>query len=299
MSDRGTQGEATRKTYRYLRVAIVGMVALLAVSVSIELVWGDVGQLGSISAYYYTPVRAVFVGALMAVGLSLIAIRGRDGAEDTLLNLAGMLAPVVALVPVPLSRTNAEGETDRYVPDEFLPSVENNLSALLVLGAVGLGFAAWTARRNQRNRRGRRAGLIGVLVGGAAFVGFAVWFAAGRDSFVVGAHYVAAVPLFLSISAVALINARAAKTKEDEQPVVQMLPAERRAVLYQLIAYAMVATLVVGGLLFALQAAGSTPIDHWLFYVETVLLALFVTFWLLQTAEYWEEGIPEEVAATQ
>ncbi|MDQ4053926.1 MAG: hypothetical protein M3237_14655 [Actinomycetota bacterium] len=294
MSDPSTLEEATRKTYRYLRVAIVGMVALLAVSVVIELVWGDVGQLGSISAYYYTPVRAIFVGALMAVGLSLIAIRGRDGAEDTLLNLAGMLAPVVALVPTPLSRTNAEGGAERYLPDEFLPSVENNLSALLVLGALGLGFAAWTAHRNQR---GRRAAMVGVLVGGAGFVGFAVWFAAGRDSFVVGAHYVAAVPLFLCISAVALINARAAKAMEDDRPAVQMLPAERRAVLYQLIAYAMVATLVVAGILFALQAAESTPVDHWLFYVETVLLALFVTFWLLQTAEYWEEGIPEEVAA--
>jgi hypothetical protein len=294
VSDSSAQDEAVRKTYRYLRIAIVGMVALLAVSVLIELGWGE-GQLGSISAYYYTPVRSMFVGALMAIGLSLIAIRGRDGAEDTLLNLAGMLAPVVALVPTPLSRTGEDGELEGYVPDEHLASIDNNVGALLVVGVVGICFAAWTANRNPPETR--RAALIGVAVGVAAFAGFAAWFLFGHDSFVVGAHYLAAVPLFGFVSAVAWINAKAARDKQDDDPVLQMLPAQRRARLYQLIAWAMVATVVVAGVLFALQAAGSTPIPHWLFYVETVLLALFTTFWLLQTAEYWSEAIPDEVAA--
>lgn len=281
------------KTYRYLRVAIVGMVALLAISVVGELVFGEAGQLGSISAYYYTPVRSVFVGALMAIGLSLVAIRGRDGAEDTLLNLAGMLAPVVALVPTPLSRTGADGEPEAYVPADYLPSIDNNVGALLVLGPVAVAFALWTARRNPPETR--RAATIGVLVGAAALVAFAGWFLLFRDSFVVGAHYLAAVPLFAFISAVAWINAKAARDKQDDDPVLAMLPAGRRARLYQTIAWAMVATVAVAAVLFALQAAESTPIPHWLFYVETVLLGLFVAFWLLQTAEYWKDGIPDEV----
>jgi hypothetical protein len=294
VSDTTARSRATRKTYRYLRIGIVGMVVLLGFSVVIEIVFGDSGQLGSISAYYYTPVRAIFVGSLMAIGLSLIAIRGRDGAEDTLLNLAGMLAPVVALVPTPLNRPGAGGELEPYVPSEFLPSIENNLSALIALGAIGLGFAAWTARRNPPETR--RAALAGVVTGAAALLGFAGWFVLGRDSFVVGAHYLAAVPLFGCISAVAWLNARGARARRDDRPSTGMLPADRRAGLYGAVAYAMVATVVVAGLLFALQTAEVTPVDTWLFYVETVLLVLFVTFWLLQTAEHWEEGIPEPVA---
>jgi hypothetical protein len=285
--------QSTRKTYRYLRVAIVGMVALLAVSVVIETALGDSGQLGSISAYYYTPVRSIFVGSLMAIGLSLIAIRGRDGGEDTLLNLAGMLAPVVALVPTPLTRTGDDGEPEAYVPVDYLPSVDNNVGSLLVIGVVGVGFAAWTASRNPRETR--RAAVIGVAVAAVALAGFAGWFLAARDSFVVGAHYLAAVPLFGFISAVAWINAKAARQLHEDDPVLRMLPAGRRARLYQLIASAMVATVVVAGVLGALQLADVTPIAHWLFYVETVLLALFVAFWLLQTAEYWEHGIPDEI----
>ena len=294
MSVGNGQGEAIRKTYRYLRVSIVGMVALLAVAVAIEIGWGE-GQLGSISAYYYTPVRSIFVGALMAIGLSLIAIRGRDGAEDTLLNVAGMLAPVVALVPTPLSRTGADGNPEPYIPEEYLSSIDNNIAAILVMGVVGLGFATWTARRNPPESR--LVAVLGVVAATAAFLAFAAWFLFARDAFDVGAHYAAAVPLFGCVSAVAWINARAAGAKVGEQPAFEILPAERRATLYRVIAYSMIVTVAVAAVLFVLELAEVTPIPDWLFYVEMVLLALFVTFWLLQTAEYWEDGMPEEVAS--
>ena len=94
--------QAAIETYRYLRVGIVALALLLALAVVGEIVVGDAGLLGSISAYYFTPVRDVFVGVLVALGLGLIVIRGR-GVEDVLLNLAGMLAPVVAFVPTPVT----------------------------------------------------------------------------------------------------------------------------------------------------------------------------------------------------
>src|SRR5688572_22472438 len=92
--------EAARKTYRYVRIGMVGAVVLLAGSVLLEQreVTNGCWQT-SISAYYYTPVRAVFVGVLMAIGLMLIVIKGNNELEDGCLNVAGMLAPVVALVP--------------------------------------------------------------------------------------------------------------------------------------------------------------------------------------------------------
>jgi hypothetical protein len=86
------------KTYRYLRLGMVGAVVLLAASIGIERSKVGCWQT-SISAYYYTPVRAIFVGSLMAVGLSLIVYKGRGRGEDLCLNFAGMLAPVVAIVP--------------------------------------------------------------------------------------------------------------------------------------------------------------------------------------------------------
>ncbi len=206
-----------------------------------------------------------------------------------------MLAPVVALVPTPLQRNGADGEPEAYVPEEFLTSIENNIGAVLVLGVIGFGFATWTARRNPPESR--RKALIGVAVGAAAFVAFSGWFLFAQDSFDVGAHYVAAIPLFGCISAVAWINATAAREKREDQPVIEMLPADRRATLYQMIATSMVVTVVIAVVLFVLELAEVTPIPNWLFYIETVLLGLFVTFWLLQTAEYWDEGIPDEVAA--
>src|SRR5205807_1298280 len=55
----------------------------------------------SISAYYYTPVRNYFVGAIIGIAVCLLCLRGNGPVEDVFLNIAGTLAPVVALVPTP------------------------------------------------------------------------------------------------------------------------------------------------------------------------------------------------------
>ena len=76
------------KTYRYLRLAIVVVVLAAVASVLIERSHTDCWQ-ASISAYYYTPVHAMFVGALVAIGVCLIAVKGSEEWEDMLLNVAG------------------------------------------------------------------------------------------------------------------------------------------------------------------------------------------------------------------
>jgi len=53
----------------------------------------------SISDSYQEPVRDVFVGALMASGVCMIAYKGRSKLEDYALNFAGFNAFFVALVP--------------------------------------------------------------------------------------------------------------------------------------------------------------------------------------------------------
>ena len=289
MADPDQLNLASRKTYRYLRVAVVAMAVLLGVSVGIEIAFGPRGGiLDSISAYYYTPVRGVFVGSLVAVGLGLVAIKGREGPEDLMLNLAGMLAPLVALVPTPISVPVAGFEVERRtVPAALVPAVENNVAALLVLGVVGLAFAAATVGDGAY----RSAHLRGIAAAGVLLVGLAVWFGFGRESFLEYAHYSAAVPMFGLIVGVAVVNARHAR----EGAVVPRLGAATYRRAYAAVATAMGVTIVVAGVFFLLDSTGHRPFPSWLFWVEVVLLALFAAFWVFQTAENWNEGRPEGV----
>ena len=55
--------------------------------------------LGSVSAYYYTPAQAFFVGGLIGLGACMIALKGTNPVEDVFLNLGGVFAVIVALVP--------------------------------------------------------------------------------------------------------------------------------------------------------------------------------------------------------
>lgn len=288
--------QAAVETYRYLRVGLVGLAVLLMVAVALQAV-SDGELLESISAYYFTGVRDVFVGVLVALGLGLIVVRGR-GVEDVLLNLAGMLAPVVAFVPTAASE--ATGSADRYgtladLDSSPLPAQAggtNTVWSLVVVGAVGLGFAAFTARR--LSGTARRDAVRGVIAGSVLVAGLAAWLAIGPDSFLRVAHYVAAAGLFGVFVVVARLNARSAV--DTDAPVMRMLPAGRRRTAYAAISWSMLATVVVAGMLGLLELGGRTPVDHWLFVIEAVLLVLFATFWLLQTVEYWRDGVPLDPA---
>jgi hypothetical protein len=287
MADPDRLSERTRKTYRYLRVAVVGMAVLLGVSVGIEIAVGtDAGILDSISAYYYTPVRGVFVGALLAVGLGLVAIKGREGPEDLMLNLAGMLAPLVALVPTPISTAVGGFEVDRRtVPARLVPAVENNVTALLVLGVAGLVFAWATAAKDRPSGKAHRAGLV---IGGVLLLGLAMWFVVFRESFLEYGHYAAAVPMFGLIVGVAVVNARLAR-----DAVTTRFGAATYRKAYGAIAAGMGVTIGIAVAFFVLDTTGHRPFVSWLFWVEVVLLALFAAFWALQTAENWQEGLSD------
>ena len=288
-----TLSDAAVKTYRYLRLGVVGMAFALSVSLAIEITTGQSdGLLGSISAYYYTPVRAIFVGVLVAVGLALIAIKGREGPEDVMLNLAGMLAPLVALVPTPISDTVYGLDPDlRSIPDELVPAVENNVGAILVLGAVGLvvGYLTLPGSTSTERRAERRAMVVGLVSGAAVWLGYTSWFVLGRSSFLELGHYLAAVPMFLLLAGVATVNARQAASRQ-QNAVAGLRPEQYRG-LYYLIAVGMGSVLVVAVVIFALQAVTDVePPSAWLFVVEALLLALFIAFWLAQTAENWKLG---------
>ena len=54
---------------------------------------------GSISSYYHTPMRNVFVGILFAIGAFLYLYKGYSTIEDFVLDGAGILAVCIALLP--------------------------------------------------------------------------------------------------------------------------------------------------------------------------------------------------------
>jgi hypothetical protein len=95
-------------TYRSLRVAMIPLLLILVVAPALETMRGQVCVLGSISAYFHTPVRGAFVFALAGLGACLIAYKGNDPVEDVLLNFAGFMAFLVALVPTTVDTTCGE-----------------------------------------------------------------------------------------------------------------------------------------------------------------------------------------------
>jgi hypothetical protein len=262
---------------------MVGVVFVLAVSVVTERTKVGCWQ-NSISAYYYTPVRAILVGGLMAVGLSLIVIKGATAWEDATLNFAGMFAPVVAVVPTTdvgdcwsVEPIPPPVEPDGSLAGWVVANIDNNMTALLIAGIAGLLVAlviAMIATRNplavvQVGDVGTRLGLLGAMVllllGTAAFA----WW----DDFDTNAHGVAAVAMFAFLAAAV---AGAAWHLRDR-------PTDRVYFwIYTTIAVLMVAAAL---LLFAVRSDWA----HATLIVETIEIALFGAFWLAQTAQYWND----------
>jgi hypothetical protein len=81
-------------------------------------------------------VQSFFVGALVAIGISLIVLKGSTELEDVWLNFAGIFAPVVAFVPSPNVGGCGSVLTDKTNRDR---NIGNNVTAMLVM--AGLAFA--------------------------------------------------------------------------------------------------------------------------------------------------------------
>lgn len=248
---------------------MVALVVGLAVAVLYERSKVDCFQ-PSISAYYYTPVHGIFVGVLVSIGVCLFCLKGSTDAEDTLLNLAGMLAPVVALVPTPDVDRCASILSNTANRDE---NVLNNLSALLGIGLVGLLILAFLATRS----RPTRPEVFGFAVAVLVWVATTVVFATDRHLIMEGGHLTAAGLMFGCIVVVVAFNAVGYR---DERPEERSLRNR-----YALIAGAMAGSGAVIGL------AGALGWEHWLLVLETALILLFAAFWLIQTIDLWHEGL--------
>ena len=103
-------------TYRFLRGGLVVMVVMLFASLIVVAITTDGCWQTSISAYYYTAAHSVFVASLCALGILLITYRGSNDTEDILLDLAGVLAFVVAMVPTARPANNAVLNSEAQPP---------------------------------------------------------------------------------------------------------------------------------------------------------------------------------------
>jgi hypothetical protein len=271
---------AAKKTWRYLRLAMVGMVVGLAASILYEHAQTSDGcWQGSISAYYYTPVQGFLVGALVTIGVCLFSLKGNTDWEDALLNLAGVCAPFVALVPTPNIGSCGSVLTDTTHRDV---NIANNVVALLVLIWLGLALLVGLAIAGHRRDRTRPtwvelAGFVGSL---AAIVGATVVFIGGREWFTDNGHDVAAIAMFVFIFLTVCLNARHLYVSRRRGP----RPA-RALNRYTVVALLMGVTVVVNGLL---ALAGWA---FWALSIEASLITLFGYFWLLQTIELWNQGL--------
>lgn len=269
------------KTYRYLRVAMIGMVVLLGAAVLHE--WWATGWRclqPSMSSYYYTPARGVVVGSLVAVGVCLVVIKGNTDWEDILLNLGGSVAPLIAFVPTP------EPGTCRSAPlqvGDTAAHVANNVFALLVLGLAGIIVTVVIARRALRpGERLEPAVRFGVLAVVVLYVATAVSFFVARSGFLAHAHYAAAFVLFVCIVAVVALNAWACRCGAQG--------GDRTASRYAK-GYAAIAVLMVGSVALMLAWRAVFGWHHAVLWIEGVLVGCFAVFWGLQTRELWGQGL--------
>jgi hypothetical protein len=277
------------KTWRYLRLAMIVLVAGLAAGVLHEhlRVPGQCWQ-HSLSAYYYTPVRGLLVATLGALSVCLIAVRGSTDWEDVLLNLAGACAPVVAFVPITDAGTC--GAVPATAAERDL-AVANNVVGMLVTGGVALLLlaaltvaGAWDPGR-QRPSATALAGFAVIVV---LYVLTALVFALARPWFTAYGHPVAAVAMFAFFYGNVWLNAA------NLQFAGRAATGRAAGVNWYAVIGLLMTLVVVVSVLLALVA-------HWPYWklgLETGLIALFAAFWALQTAELWNLGLRSPAPAS-
>lgn len=315
----------TLSTYRHLRLAMPLLLVMLLVAVGQGALSAPPGVCfeGSISGYYFTSVRAVFVTALCALGTCLIVYRGNRDDEDIALNVSGALAFVVAFVPtrVPSDTDVKCSATNVPRPDHLEEAVTNNMWAMItaslaaiVVAMILVALSNQTAKRDGRVPSTAPMRALWVFLGVLALgtVAFVRW----PDGFRANAHTTAAFGTFIGILAVVVLNAfnsgRPVRrrtvsgliedTVGDIPPPAEQAaegvaggdlgpggdqPDERRLVIarkwYVGVAAAMVATMAIISLLYW-RVSGWR---HGVLWIEGLLLSEFLVFWVVQTYELW------------
>lgn len=292
-----------RITYRTLRITMVALAVMLGVSIGLLRWSGSRQVLGSISAYYFTPAHAVFVAAVCGLGICLVAYRGNTTPEEVLLDVAGILAFVVAFVP-----TSPGPPPYPAMPSAESPYVGTPNNIVAVLGGLAAGWVTYgliIVLRNalqpptesdrdspldrtvqtcatQLQRLGDAhpptrwilpaLSAIYLLIGGVLLLS---WHRPYQD----WVHLYAAVGMFGGIVLVALYYAVHAASNNDT-----MRARVGFAGAYTTIAVVMGALIVYIAARIFLTHEGVN-----VFWAEVAVIVLFTLFWFIQTLDLWDE----------
>lgn len=264
---------------------MIVMVALLFGSVVLQIYGTDEGcSLTSISAYFYTPVRSMFVGMLCAIGISLVAYQGRTDTENVALDYSGFLAFIVAFVPTGFEKRCSAQDVDTSA------AVTNNIIPLLVAGLVVTVWACakwWKDNGGSKPDRKGKVALFAALLVTLALVIVGTWFFFNdRQRFEENAHGTAAYALFAGIFFVVIVNVvrKAGKNYEFANLVR--------------IGYFWVALFMLATVSAFLVAYLGYEVEHAVFWVEAAMIFEFAVFWVIQTYEFkHEKPGPAEVPA--
>ena len=240
----------------------------------------------SISAYYYTPAGAFFVAALVTIGISLIALKGSTEIEDVLLNCAGFFAPVVAFVPTP-NRGRCGVITD--TANRNL-NIANNITAMLIMAGVALVVLAALKVRSGHvpgggpgpaRRVARRIARVGFALAVVLYAGLWAVFEGNRTWFAANAHSTAAITMFAFIFLVVADNA----------VNLYWTRSARGGRVHVLNRYSWIAIAMVAGFAAVAIRSRVATFSHATIWLETVMITLFVIFWVTQTHELWHAGL--------
>jgi len=138
-------------TYRSMRrgLRIVAFFLPVALYVGWTL-WGSESWLvlprSSMSSYYYTGARDIFVGALWAIGVFLILYRTKHPIESLLLTVAGFAALAIALFPM-----SEDGDCNVNASSSFHSKV-HGISAVVFFCAISIVCLFFPATRYIQTR---------------------------------------------------------------------------------------------------------------------------------------------------
>lgn len=121
-----------RATYRCLRTVMV--VVAVALPFGLLIAAGFIGPKPSMSAFYHSEMRNVFVGCVFALGVCLYIYKGYNSLENHCLTVAGFSLFGVALAPTsaPSAANNSE-----YSANWNLPWLHNT-SAILFFSMIAV-----------------------------------------------------------------------------------------------------------------------------------------------------------------
>lgn len=303
-------GYTVRQTYLYLRLSLIGTIVAIGLAVVLtpkRLLPDGNGTLHSISHYYYTPARIVFVGALCAAALALLTLAGK-GIQSYLLDIAALLAPLIALIPTPVKLNEVATfdpkcatPNDQCIPPDDFEYVRLGFTVwlwlaglVILIGFVRAGVLAYRARTGSSENEKVPPLVWWTLVVASAIWVFFFWTGNWQQAwFHSNAHFTAAGTFFVIVSLVAWIEAvrqrrRRAGSQDDD--------TNRRKMTGYLWTYAFIGIVlflntIAATVIILVQSKVNTDFaPSGVFIVEGIGLIFFAAFFAVQTFDHRKDG---------